>query len=70
MSVSSYEGGGIHCHLSIIMTNDKYFTVATDVFPPPSNPGAMATIAAGMTSAQIAEANQAHVEATYKHQPR
>jgi hypothetical protein len=39
MSVSSCEGGGRHDHLSLIMMNDEYFTLATDVFTPPENPG-------------------------------
>jgi hypothetical protein len=54
MSVSSYEVGGRHGHLGIIMTNMKYFTVATNVFLPPENPGLAATIVAGMTDIQIA----------------
>jgi hypothetical protein len=33
ISVASYEGGGRHGHLGIIMTNDKYFAIAVDVFP-------------------------------------
>jgi hypothetical protein len=33
MSVESYEGGGCHGHLDIIMTNEEYFAVAVDVFP-------------------------------------
>jgi hypothetical protein len=32
MSVASYEGGGRHGHLGIIMTNEEYFAVAVDVF--------------------------------------
>jgi hypothetical protein len=39
MSVASYEGGGRHGHLGIIMTNEKYFAIAVDVFPVPVNPG-------------------------------
>jgi hypothetical protein len=35
VSVSSYEGGGRHSHLGLIMTNNEYFSVATCV-PPPS----------------------------------
>jgi hypothetical protein len=31
MSVASYEGGGRHGHLGIIMTNEEYFDVAVDV---------------------------------------
>jgi hypothetical protein len=65
MIVSSYECGGLHGHLSIIMNNDKCFTVATDVFSPPPNPGTMAISVARMTAAQITEAKQARVEATY-----
>jgi hypothetical protein len=53
MSVSSYEGGGRHSHLGIIMTNEENVSVATDVFPDPENPGAMATIVAGMMAAHI-----------------
>jgi hypothetical protein len=37
MSVTSYEGGGHHGHLGIIMTNEEYFAVAVDVFPVPKN---------------------------------
>jgi hypothetical protein len=33
MSVASYEGGGRHGHLGIIMTNEEYFAIAVDVFP-------------------------------------
>jgi hypothetical protein len=33
MSVASYEGGGRHRHLGIIMTNEEYFAIAVDVFP-------------------------------------
>jgi hypothetical protein len=39
MSVASYEGGGRHGHLGIIMTNKEYFAIAVDVFPIPNNPG-------------------------------
>jgi hypothetical protein len=53
MRVSSYEGGGLHGHLSIIMMNDEYFMVATDVFPAPANPGFTAAFVAGMTASQI-----------------
>jgi hypothetical protein len=38
MSVASYEGGGHHGHLGIIMTNEEYFAVAVDFFPVPNNP--------------------------------
>jgi hypothetical protein len=48
MSVSFYEGG-LHVHLSIIMTNAEYFAVATDVFLHPENPAPAATIVTGMT---------------------
>jgi hypothetical protein len=33
MSVVSYEGGGRHGHLGIIMTNEEYFAISVDVFP-------------------------------------
>jgi hypothetical protein len=39
MSVASYEGGGCHGHLGIIMTNEEYFAITVDVFPVPDNPG-------------------------------
>jgi hypothetical protein len=32
MSVASYEGGGRHGHLCIIMTNEEYFAITVDVF--------------------------------------
>jgi hypothetical protein len=38
MSVASYEGGGRHGHLGIIMTNEEYFAIAVDVFPVPNTP--------------------------------
>jgi hypothetical protein len=64
MSVASYEGVGRHGHLSIIMTNEEYFTVAVDVFPVPNNPGPSAAVVAGMTAAVIAETTRLHKEAT------
>jgi hypothetical protein len=63
MSVSSYEGGGWHGHLGLIMTSAEYFAVTTDVFPPPANQGAAATIVTGMMAAQIIETNRLHTEA-------
>jgi hypothetical protein len=64
MSVSSYEGGGQPGHLGLIMTNDKYFAVATDVFPSPANLGAASIIVVGMTADQITETNRVHTKAT------
>jgi hypothetical protein len=64
MSVVSYEGGGRHGHLGIIMTNEEYFAIAVDVFPVPANPGPSAEVVAGMTAAVIAETTQLHREAT------
>jgi hypothetical protein len=64
ISVSSYEGGGLHGHFGIIMINDDYFAVATDVFTAPTNQGGVATIVMGMRAAQISETKWAHVEAT------
>jgi hypothetical protein len=55
MSVASYEGGGRHGHLDIIMTNEEYFAIAVDVYPVPNNPGPSAAVVAGMTAAVIAE---------------
>jgi hypothetical protein len=55
MSVASYQGGGCHGHLGIIMTNEEYFAVAVDVFPVPNNPGPSAAVVVGMTTAVIAE---------------
>jgi hypothetical protein len=54
MSVASYEGGGRHGHLGIIMNNEKYFAIAVDVFPVPANPGPSAAVVAAMTAAVIA----------------
>jgi hypothetical protein len=67
MSVASYEGGGRHGHLGIIMTNEEYFAIADDVFPVPNNPGPSAAVVAGMTAAVIAETAQLHREATQEH---
>jgi hypothetical protein len=64
MSVASYEGGGCHGHLGIIMTNEEYFIVAVDVFPVPKNPGPSAAVVAGTTAAVIAGTTQLHKEAT------
>jgi hypothetical protein len=64
MSVTSYEGGGRHGHLGIIMTNKEYFDVAVDVFPVPNNPEPSAAVVAGMMAAVIAETTRLHKEAT------
>jgi hypothetical protein len=64
MSVASYEGGGRHVHLGIVMTNEEYFAIAVDVFPVPNNPGPSAAVVSGMTAAIIAEAKRLHREAT------
>jgi hypothetical protein len=63
MSVSSYEGGGRHGHLSLIMTNAEYFTVVIGVFLPPENPGPAATIVVGMTGVHISETGRLHTAA-------
>jgi hypothetical protein len=55
MSVASYEGGGRHGHLGIIMTNEEYFAIVVDIFPLPNNPGPSAAVVVGMTAAVIAE---------------
>jgi hypothetical protein len=64
MSVASYEGGGRHGHLGIIMTNEEYFAIAVDVFPVPANPGPSAAVVAGMMAAVITETTRLHREAT------
>jgi hypothetical protein len=64
MSVASYEGGGRHGRLGIIMTNEEYFAIAFNVFPVPNNPGPSAAVVAGMTAAVIAETTRLHREAT------
>jgi hypothetical protein len=64
MSVASYEGGGRHGHLGIIMTNEEYFAIAVDVFPMPNNPAPSAAVVAGMTAAVKAETTRLHREAT------
>jgi hypothetical protein len=64
MSVASYEGGGHHGHLGIIMTNKEYFAVTVDVFPVPNNPGPSAAVVTGMMAAVIAETTRLHKEAT------
>jgi hypothetical protein len=63
MIVTSYEGGGRHGHLVIIMTNEGYFAIAVDVFPVPYNPGPSAAVVAGTTAAVIAETTRLHREA-------
>jgi hypothetical protein len=64
MSVASYEGGGRHGHLGIIMINEEYFAIPVDVFPVPVNPGPSAPVVAGTTAAVIAETTRLHREAT------
>jgi hypothetical protein len=64
MSVVSYEGGGRHEHLGIIMTNEEYFAVAVDVFPVSNNTGPSAAVVAGMMAAVIAETTRLHKDAT------
>jgi hypothetical protein len=64
MSVASYEGGGHHGHLIIILKNEEYFAVAVDIFPVPSNPGPSAAVVASMMAVLIAEMTRLHQEAT------
>jgi hypothetical protein len=64
MSVASYEGGGRHGHLGILMTSEEYFAIAVDVFPVPNNPGPSAAVVADMTATVIAETTRLHREAT------
>jgi hypothetical protein len=64
MSVASYEGGGRHGHLGIIMTNKEYFAIAVNIFPVPNNPGPSAAVVAGMTAAVRVEITRLHQEAT------
>jgi hypothetical protein len=64
MSVASYEDGGRHGHVGIIMTNEELFAVAVDVFPVPNNHGPSAAVVAGMTAAVIAETTRLHKKAT------
>jgi hypothetical protein len=61
-SVLSYEGGGQHGHLGLIMMNDEYFALVMDVFTAPENPGATYVHPDNATAAQITEANRAHTE--------
>jgi hypothetical protein len=67
MSVASYEGGGHHGHLGIIMTNEEYFAIVADVFLVPKNPRPSAAVGAGMTAAVIAETTQLHRASTQIH---
>jgi hypothetical protein len=64
MSVASYEGGGRHGHLGIIMNNEEYLAIVVDVFPVPANPGPSAPVVAGMMAAVISETTQLHRETT------
>jgi hypothetical protein len=63
MGVSLYEGRIRHGHLGLIMMNDEYFALATDAFTTTENPGATPAHPDNATSARIAEANRAHMEA-------
>jgi hypothetical protein len=67
MSVASYEGGGCHGHLGIIMTDEEYFNIVADVFPIPNNPGPSAAVVAGMPAAVIEETTRLHRKATQVH---
>jgi hypothetical protein len=67
MSVASYEGGGRHRHLGIIMKNEEYFAIAADVFPVPNNPGPSAAVGVGVMAAVIAETTRLHREAIQVH---
>jgi hypothetical protein len=64
VSVASYEGGGRHGHLGIIMTNEEYFAIAVDVFPAPSTSRPSAAVVAVTTAAVIAETTRLQREAT------
>jgi hypothetical protein len=64
MSVASYEGGGRHGHLGIIMTIKEYFAIVVDIFLVRANPGPSAAAVVGMTVAVIAETTLIHQEAT------
>jgi hypothetical protein len=64
MSVASYEGGGRHGHLGIIMNNEEFFAIEVDVFPVPANTGPSAAVVVGMTAAVMAETTRLHREAT------
>jgi hypothetical protein len=64
MRVASYEGGGRHGHLGIIMTNKEDFSIAVDIFLVPNNPGPSTAVVAGMTAAVISETTRLHREAT------
>jgi hypothetical protein len=66
MSVS-YEGGGRHGHLGLIMMNDEYFALAKDIFTVPENPGATPVHPDNATAARIAEAYRAHPEGIRVH---
>jgi hypothetical protein len=64
MSVASYEGGGRHGNLGILMTNEEYFAIAVDVFPVPANPGPLDAVVAGMTAAVLDKTTRLHREGT------
>jgi hypothetical protein len=64
MSVASYEGGGRHGHLGIIMTNEEYYAIAVDVFPIRNTPGPSAAVVTGMMAAVIVETTRLHKDAT------
>jgi hypothetical protein len=64
MSHASYEGGGHHRHLGIIMTNEEYFAIVVELFPVPNNPVPSAAVVAGMMAVVIAETTRIHREAT------
>jgi hypothetical protein len=64
MSVASYEGGGCHGHLIIIMTDEEYFTIEVYIFPVPNDHGPSAAVVTGTTAALIVEKTRLHREAT------
>jgi hypothetical protein len=63
MCVHSYEGGGHHEHLGLIVNIDEYTAVENNNLHIPPNPGATASLVDNATAAQISAVNRVCIEA-------
>lgn len=62
MSVHSYQGGGLHGHLTLTMQPAAYLAISNVAFPAPAVPPLTPTIPAGAVQALIGEVVRQHTE--------